>query len=101
MASAERVTVTLPNLAVYFLSNPPEVNENYDAAYHASRAWLIQQCDFDERGKKTVVKGDFTYFCADAVPIAGLERYRLFCDWVNWVFPFDDFFDNGKLKDDP
>ncbi|KAJ5702438.1 terpene cyclase [Penicillium malachiteum] len=35
------------------------------------------------------------------IPDVGPEEFRACCDWGNWVFSFDDMFDNGRLKDDP
>ncbi|KAL2875021.1 hypothetical protein SGCOL_009724 [Colletotrichum sp. CLE4] len=35
------------------------------------------------------------------VPYADAEAYRTMVDWNNWVFAFDDQFDEGHLKDDP
>ena len=33
-------------------------------------------------------------------PQADQESYRTICDWGNWIFPFDDLFDDGELRDD-
>ncbi|RFU80025.1 terpene synthase [Trichoderma arundinaceum] len=44
---------------------------------------------------------DFSYFCAIAAPFATRSRFRTLCDWGNWVFPYDDMFDNGYLRDKP
>lgn len=35
------------------------------------------------------------------IPSADKHKYRTVCDWGNWIFPFDDMFDNGALRDDP
>ncbi|KAI9654409.1 MAG: hypothetical protein M1831_005375 [Alyxoria varia] len=47
-----------------------------------------------------MVKVDFSYFCAITAPYASPEELRTMCDWGNWVFPYDDQFDNGILKND-
>lgn len=44
---------------------------------------------------------DFPYFGAILVPYAGPDEFRNVCDWLNWVFDFDDPFDEGELKDRP
>jgi hypothetical protein len=31
------------------------------------------------------------------VPYADAEHLRIICDWGNWIFPFDDLFDNGDV----
>lgn len=33
-------------------------------------------------------------------PDAEQGRLRTICDWGNWIFPFDDIFDNGELSND-
>lgn len=35
------------------------------------------------------------------VPFANEDKFRTVCDWGNWVFPYDDFFDNGVMRNDP
>lgn len=34
------------------------------------------------------------------VPFAEVELLRVICDWGNWIFPFDDLFDNGDVRKD-
>jgi len=33
------------------------------------------------------------------VPNADAELLRIICEWGNWIFPFDDLFDNGDVCD--
>lgn len=33
-------------------------------------------------------------------PRADQDSYRTICDWGNWIFPFDDLFDDGDLRKD-
>lgn len=33
-------------------------------------------------------------------PRADQDSYRTICDWGNWIFPFDDLFDDGDLRED-
>lgn len=33
-------------------------------------------------------------------PNADLNLLRIICDWGNWIFPFDDMFDNGRLREE-
>ena len=101
MPSGDKVTVRLPHLAVSFLAEQPDISPTYKQARQVSENWLIEKCGFVGEERRTITKGDFSYFCAVATPKAGFERFRIFCDWVNWVFPFDDLFDNGRLKDNP
>ncbi|KAK6400434.1 hypothetical protein LTR81_024311 [Elasticomyces elasticus] len=34
------------------------------------------------------------------VPDADAATFRVICDWGNWIFPFDDLFDDGELRQD-
>jgi hypothetical protein len=34
------------------------------------------------------------------VPYADAKLLRILCDWGNWIFPFDDLFDNGEVRED-
>lgn len=43
---------------------------------------------------------DFAYFAAIMAPTAGRGKFRTICDWGNWIFPFDDLFDDGKYAKD-
>lgn len=31
---------------------------------------------------------------------ADKERFSTICEWGNWIFPFDDLFDDGELRND-
>ncbi|KAL2825129.1 isoprenoid synthase domain-containing protein [Aspergillus cavernicola] len=95
------ISVRLPELFILFLSGTPDVNPYYDEIKPESERWLATQCHFDEQATKRLATTDFSYFCSVSVPKAGREELRTVCDWGNWVFPFDDMFDNGKLRDDP
>jgi hypothetical protein len=97
----EKLIVQLPNLVASFLAETFDVNENYAAVSQVSREWLGEKCGLGARDKRILQKGDFVYSCALNTPDCGPDKFRDFCDWVNWVFPFDDIFDNGELKDDP
>ncbi|KAI8243934.1 Presilphiperfolan-8-beta-ol synthase [Colletotrichum sp. SAR 10_96] len=56
---------------------------------------------FDETAAKKNVKADFALMCALSAPYADEEALRMMVDWHNWVFIFDDQFDEGHLKNDP
>ncbi|KAL3482851.1 terpene synthase metal binding domain protein [Aspergillus germanicus] len=94
-------TVYLPQMFTLFLSGDPPVNPHYTEVRAESERWLARTCNFDDRAARRLAKTDFSYFCSISAPRAGREELRTVCDWGNWVFPFDDMFDNGSLKDDP
>lgn len=33
------------------------------------------------------------------VPYADAKLLRIICEWGNWIFPFDDLFDNGDVRE--
>jgi hypothetical protein len=33
-------------------------------------------------------------------PFANERKFRTICDWGNWIFPYDDLFDNGTMRND-
>ncbi|KAJ5648450.1 terpene synthase metal binding domain protein [Penicillium lividum] len=95
------VQVTLPDLFVGFLARKPVLHQDYEDTRVASESWLSVLCDFPPSLRKTVHKIDITYYCAILLPHVDADRFRTVCDWMNWVFPFDDALDNGPLKEKP
>ncbi|KAJ5151557.1 terpene synthase metal binding domain protein [Penicillium capsulatum] len=95
------VQVTLPDLFVGFLARKPVLHQDYDHTRVASESWLSDLCNFPSHFQKTVHKIDIAYYCAILLPHVDADRFRVVCDWMNWVFPFDDALDNGPLKENP
>ncbi|KAL7928555.1 isoprenoid synthase domain-containing protein [Trichoderma chlorosporum] len=98
---AEQITVLLPDMFQTFLKQEPQVNPHYEDVKVESEEALGRFCAFGPDMKKKINKCDFSYFCAIAAPDASRSRFRTLCDWGNWVFPYDDMFDNGHLRDRP
>jgi hypothetical protein len=46
-------------------------------------------------------KAQVTLLAAGFVPDADAHGYRIMCDFMEWVFYFDDLFDEGNLREDP
>ncbi|QKX53231.1 uncharacterized protein TRUGW13939_00307 [Talaromyces rugulosus] len=99
--SGNKVNIRLPDMFVLFLAEPPRVNSHYDRIKAESEAWFAEKCQLNDRLRKIISKTDFSYFCAITAAEAGPQELRTLCDWGNWVFPFDDMFDNGNLKENP
>ncbi|KAM0452503.1 hypothetical protein ACHAPV_009537 [Trichoderma viride] len=95
------VTVLLPDMFQTFLKQEALVNPHYEKVKMESEEWLSDFCSFGPKMKKKINKCDFSYFCAIAAPFAPRSKLRTICDWGNWVFPYDDMFDNGCLRDKP
>ena len=100
MSNTARQTVVIPNLFTSFLATPPYSNPHYRSVRAESEQWLANSWQCDRKAQKKISAIDFSYFCAILAPKADHDRFRLICDWGNWVFPFDDLFDDGDLRED-
>ena len=58
------------------------------------------KCNLTGGVAKAVFSCDFAFFAAIMAPEADKERFRTICDWGNWIFPFDDLFDDGVYSND-
>lgn len=58
-------------------------------------------CELSPSQAKVIQECDFAYFAAIMAPFAMEHKFRTVCDWGNWVFPYDDLFDNGMMRNDP
>ncbi|MCJ1269147.1 hypothetical protein MMC22_009036 [Lobaria immixta] len=99
--SQHEIEVVLPDLFVSFLSRKPQLNPYYENIREESEAWVSKNCQLSPKESRRISKANFSYFIAIMAREAGPDEYRTICDWGNWVFPFDDMFDEGSLKDDP
>ncbi|KAE8354798.1 isoprenoid synthase domain-containing protein [Aspergillus coremiiformis] len=95
------VSVRIPNMFVLSFSEKPVSNTCYETVKEDSEAWISKVCKFDDIGRRKLSQVDFSYLGSRMTPNALLSELRTVCDWGNWVFVFDDLFDNGHLKDDP
>ncbi|KXJ86405.1 isoprenoid synthase domain-containing protein [Microdochium bolleyi] len=94
-------TVQLPDVFQSFASSPPRVNPHYESVKLESENWLIKLCNASPKMQTVIRRCNFSYFCAISAPDAPCERLRTVFDWGNWVFPYDDVFDDGDLRDQP
>ena len=97
----QTVTVRIPQLYVSFLDTKPALNPHYETVRIESEEWLSKTCQFDAKMVKKIAMIDFSYFCAIMAPKADYKKFQTICDWGNWVFPFDDQFDDGVLRNQP
>ncbi|KAF2086500.1 terpenoid synthase [Saccharata proteae CBS 121410] len=93
---------TLPDLFVDFIAPEPEVNPYYEEVKAESEAWMRANLwkDLSEKEIRKRCAADFCYFSAIMCPDAAREEFRTVCDWIFWVFEFDDQFDEGELGKD-
>jgi hypothetical protein len=101
MSDTALQVVVIPDLFTSFLATPPSINPHYRSARKESEQWLARSWQCDLKARKRLNGIDASYFCAILAPKADHDRFRLICDWTNWVFPFDDLFDDGALRGDP
>ncbi|EKG21621.1 Terpenoid synthase [Macrophomina phaseolina MS6] len=99
----ENVTLAiLPDLFVTFISPEPKVNPHYEQVKKESeesmRKTLWKNLSEQEVGKRCAA--DFCFFSAIMCPDVDKEKFRTVCDWIYWVFEFDDQFDEGELGKD-
>ncbi|KAJ0420838.1 pentalenene synthase [Aspergillus carlsbadensis] len=94
-------SVYLPDLFISFCSRAPKLNAYYAEVKADSDDWFAKLCDM--RSKKELSKlhkADFALFAAWWTGDADKSEFRTICDWCNWVFYFDDQFDEGHLCED-
>ncbi|KFA47801.1 hypothetical protein S40293_09042 [Stachybotrys chartarum IBT 40293] len=100
-AAPERTLVVIPNLFQSFVVANPLIHPDYKLVRNTSEDWISIFCKFSEKKRLQINKCNFSLFCAISAPYAPTKRFRTLCDWGNWVFPYDDMFDNGELRDNP
>lgn len=59
-----------------------------------------RSCNLTARQTQAIIECNFPYFAAVMVPSANAKLLRIICDWGNWIFPFDNLFDNGDVRND-
>ncbi|KAL1639726.1 hypothetical protein SLS58_007624 [Diplodia intermedia] len=93
---------TLPDLFVLFIAPEPKMNPHYEEVKRESEEWMRQNLwkNMPEHEIKKRCGADFCFFSAIMCPDAGKEEFRTLCDWIYWVFEFDDQFDEGELGRD-
>ncbi|KAK7975751.1 hypothetical protein PG989_014214 [Apiospora arundinis] len=95
-----RVTVSLPDMFKSFLVGDPVVNPHYELVRDESEKWLQSAMLLSPIESKRVNYCNFSYFVAVLIAQAPKEKLKIACDWGNWVFMFDDMFDEGHLRND-
>ncbi|KAM4058735.1 terpene synthase metal binding domain-containing protein [Hirsutella rhossiliensis] len=83
-----------------FLGDITPLNPHWERVKLDSENYIIKFCQLSQRAAEKVRQCDFTYCCAIVYPHAPLDKFRTVSDWGNWVFPFDDRFDEGELGTD-
>ncbi|KAJ8133549.1 hypothetical protein O1611_g72 [Lasiodiplodia mahajangana] len=95
------VYVRIPDLFSSIMAQEPVENPNRSEVEAESDEWIREIMKMDEKAAAKHMRAQFCYISSLWTPTSDKEGLRLMTDWVNWVFLFDDQFDEGFLKDDP
>lgn len=98
---SESDTVIIPDLFVDWAANPIKLNPHYWDAVPKAEQWFKEVCKHDQKTHQKYVKADFGYFSGFWVPDVGPDEFTTTIDYCNWVWAFDDPFDEGSMKNDP
>ncbi|KAH7411895.1 hypothetical protein DE146DRAFT_732278 [Phaeosphaeria sp. MPI-PUGE-AT-0046c] len=120
--------VRIPDCFGSFLAPKPIVNPSYFAVKAQGERWIARHMGFDKKAAVKNMQADFCYLASiwtwhemqnfpltvvaspslfdwQSKRISSLlrctvESRALMLDWINWIFFFDDEFDEGRLKTD-
>ncbi|KAI9698650.1 MAG: hypothetical protein M1836_003760 [Candelina mexicana] len=93
--------LTLPDMFISFLAQPLVLNPQYEKKKAESEAWMSERLEYTDKERTKRAHADFAYCMSVFAPDAGPDELRTLCDWFQFVFDFDDQFDNGPMKNDP
>jgi hypothetical protein len=103
------ITAPAARLSLFLNSNIPKQADDWTKrCVHTSISSLSPfanaQCSVLKLNNKSFArhrKAQVTLLAAGFVPKADAYGYRIMCDFMEWVFYFDDLFDEGHLRKDP
>ncbi|KFZ23007.1 hypothetical protein V502_02504 [Pseudogymnoascus sp. VKM F-4520 (FW-2644)] len=90
-------TVILPDLFISWASAPIKLS----SPRSFPETWFQEICKHDEKTHRKYLKADFGYFAGTWAPDAEAPEYRTTIDYCNWIWAFDDPFDEGSMKGRP
>ncbi|TFB01049.1 Presilphiperfolan-8-beta-ol synthase [Trichoderma ghanense] len=93
--------VVIPDLFSSIMAVEPTINPHYKDGKAEADAWFKSLLQLKGKAEATFNKTDFGFAAAVWAPSAEKDRFRTAVDWANWVFYFDDQFDEGHLANDP
>ncbi|KAJ4857156.1 terpene synthase family, metal binding domain-containing protein [Trichoderma breve] len=83
------------------MSTEPAINPHYQGGKAEADEWFKELLQLKGKEEKKFNKTDFGFAAAVWAPSAEKDRFRTAVDWSNWIFYFDDQFDEGPLANDP
>ncbi|KAF3809982.1 Presilphiperfolan-8-beta-ol synthase [Colletotrichum gloeosporioides] len=99
--AADAQYVRIPDCFSSIMSVEPAMNVNWERLKEEANAWIKDIYHLSDAQAKKHSRANFAFMNAMWIPYADEESFRVMLDWNNWVFAFDDQFDEGHLKDDP
>ncbi|PTB52278.1 hypothetical protein M431DRAFT_497584 [Trichoderma harzianum CBS 226.95] len=93
--------VLIPDLFSSIMSTEPAINPHYQGGKAEADEWFKELLQLKGKEEKKFNKTDFGFAAAVWAPSAEKDRFRTAVDWANWIFYFDDQFDEGPLANDP
>ncbi|KAL6796711.1 isoprenoid synthase domain-containing protein [Trichoderma sp. SZMC 28012] len=93
--------VLIPDLFSSIMSTEPAINPHYQGGKAEADKWFKELLQLTGKEEKKFNKTDFGFAAAVWAPSAEKDRFRTAVDWANWIFYFDDQFDEGPLANDP
>jgi hypothetical protein len=78
-----------------------EVHDSHQSYPHSGLLTSFSVLKLDEKSFARHRKAQVTLLAAGFVPDADANGFRIMCDFMEWVFYFDDLFDEGDLREDP
>ncbi|KAH0491851.1 hypothetical protein TgHK011_003256 [Trichoderma gracile] len=93
--------VVIPDLFSSIMAVEPSINPHYKEVKVEADAWFKSLLQLEGKAEAKFNKTDFGFAAAVWAPSADKDRFRTAVDWANWIFYFDDQFDEGHLANDP
>ncbi|KAG0153336.1 hypothetical protein PDIDSM_5189 [Penicillium digitatum] len=79
----------------------PIINPNYLRVKSKGDSLVVKALQADDQYAAKFSEIDFACLSAMWAPSCDEDALQILADWLNWLFLFDDQFDDGHLKDDP
>ncbi|KAE8148096.1 isoprenoid synthase domain-containing protein [Aspergillus avenaceus] len=90
--------IRIPDLFVSFLCQEPKPHPSHEKVKKASEDWFADVLHLSKTQRSKHWDYDLPYFVSVWMKHASEESYKIVSDWDNWVFCFDDLFDDDDLE---
>lgn len=86
-----------PDLWVSFVPRDPSINPHYDEVMRESNAYMMTTLGCTWGEYNNAMEEDYTLYAAIQLPNSPADKLKTCADWYQWVFAFDDQFDEGGI----